>query len=85
MINEAARCLQEDVVDNAGYLDMAMVMGIGFPAFRGGLMRYADEVGIDQIITRLGQLQIDCGDRFTPCDLLLTMADKKETFYGGTI
>ncbi len=84
MINEAARCLQEDVVDNSEYLDMAMVMGTGFPAFRGGLMRYADEIGINQIITRLGQLQSDYGDRFAPSNLLSTMAAKNETFYGGT-
>ena len=83
MINEAARCLQEEVVDNARYLDMAMVMGTGFPPFRGGLMRYADEIGIDQIIRKLKQLQTSNGDRFAPSDLLLTMADKKETFYGG--
>jgi 3-hydroxyacyl-CoA dehydrogenase/enoyl-CoA hydratase/3-hydroxybutyryl-CoA epimerase len=82
MINEAARCLEEEVVDNPGYLDMAMVMGTGFPPFRGGLMRYADEIGIDQIVKRLGRLQTEYGDRFTPCDLLVSMADKKETFYG---
>ena len=84
MINEAARCLQEDVVDNPGYLDMAMVMGTGFPAFHGGLMRYADEIGIDHIRTRLMQLQASSGDRFAPCELLLEMAENKETFYGGT-
>ncbi len=84
MINEAARCLQEDVVDNARYLDMAMVMGTGFPAFRGGLMRYADELGLDQVITKLNRLQADYGDRFAPCELLLTMAANNETFYGGT-
>jgi 3-hydroxyacyl-CoA dehydrogenase / enoyl-CoA hydratase / 3-hydroxybutyryl-CoA epimerase len=84
MINEAARCLEEDVVDNPGYLDMAMVMGTGFPPFRGGLMRYADEIGIDHITIRLGQLQKNYGGRFAPCDLLLSMADTNETFYGGS-
>ena len=86
MINEAARCLEEGVVDNAGYLDMAMVMGTGFPPFRGGLMRYADEIGIHRIITRLGQLQKEYGERFAPCELFAAMANKKESFYanGGT-
>jgi 3-hydroxyacyl-CoA dehydrogenase/enoyl-CoA hydratase/3-hydroxybutyryl-CoA epimerase len=84
MINEAARCLEENVVDNPGYLDMAMVMGTGFPPFHGGLMRYADEIGIEQIVTRLKDLQKLYGDRFAPCDLLLRMADKNERFYGGT-
>lgn len=84
MVNEAARCLEEDVVDNPGYLDMAMVMGTGFPPFRGGLMRHADEIGIKAIVTRLTQLQKLYGDRFAPCDLLLSMAEKNENFYGGT-
>ena len=83
MINEAARCLEEGVVANAGYLDMAMVMGTGFPAFRGGLMRYADELGIDAIVIRLGLLKTTYGSRFTPCDLLLAMDKGHETFYGG--
>ncbi len=85
MINEASRCLEEEVVDNARYLDMAMVLGTGFPAFRGGLMRYADEIGIDKIITKLNELRATYGDRFAPCDLLLDMAYKKKTFYGGVL
>ena len=85
MINEAARCLEEDVVDNPGYLDMAMIMGTGFPPFRGGLMRYADAIGIDQIIADLKQLQKNHGNRFAPCDHLLGMAEKNESFYGGTL
>jgi 3-hydroxyacyl-CoA dehydrogenase/enoyl-CoA hydratase/3-hydroxybutyryl-CoA epimerase len=84
MINEASRCLEEDVVDNPRYLDMAMVMGTGFPPFRGGLMRYADEIGIQAIVARLEQLKKLHGDRFTPCNLLLTMADNNESFYGET-
>ena len=84
MINEAARCLEEGVVDNAGYLDMAMVMGTGFPAFRGGLLRYADELGIDAVVGRLGLLKTTYGSRFAPCDLLLSMDRDHETFYGGS-
>ncbi len=83
MINEAARCLEEHVVDNSGYLDMAMVMGTGFPAFRGGLLRYADQLGVDFIITRLNQFRAAYSQRFAPTDLLLQMAQKKQTFYGG--
>ncbi len=84
MINEAARCLEEEVVSYPRYLDMAMVMGTGFPPFRGGLIRYGDEIGIDRVVTRLKQLQASSGDRFAPCELLVAMAKKQETFYGGT-
>lgn len=81
MVNEAARCLEEKVVANARYLDMAMVLGTGFPAFRGGLLRYADEGGIAEIVTRLLALEKSFGERFRPAALLLKMAEKEKTFY----
>ena len=83
MINEASRCLEEGVVEDVAYLDMAMVMGIGFPPFRGGLMQYADSVGIVQVVESLKRFSTIYGDRFEPSNLLLTMAQKNETFYGG--
>jgi 3-hydroxyacyl-CoA dehydrogenase/enoyl-CoA hydratase/3-hydroxybutyryl-CoA epimerase len=81
MVNEAARCLEENVVSNAQYLDMAMVMGTGFPAFRGGLLRYADSEGLAYIVVRLQLLEKQFGTRFTPATLLLKMAEKNEMFY----
>jgi 3-hydroxyacyl-CoA dehydrogenase/enoyl-CoA hydratase/3-hydroxybutyryl-CoA epimerase len=81
MINEAAMCLQEGVVDNAQYLDMAMVMGTGFPPFRGGLLRYADSLGIQSIVIRLETLAKNYGIRFEPAKLLIDMAKNKKTFY----
>ena len=83
MVNEAARCLEEDVVANARYLDMAMVMGTGFPAFRGGLLRYADSEGLANIVARLGLLKEQFGERFTPAEPLIEMAKNNQTFYGG--
>ena len=82
MINEATRCLEENVVDNVRYLDMAMVMGTGFPAFRGGLMRYADTIGAKIIVESLNKLQKIHGDRFTPSNLLIDMSKTNTTFYG---
>lgn len=81
MVNEAARCLKEGVVDNARYLDMAMVMGTGFPAFRGGLLRYADSEGLESIVTRLRALAKEYGERFEPAALLVEMADSNAKFY----
>jgi len=81
MVNEAARCLEENVVDNAQYLDMAMVMGTGFPAFRGGLLRYADSEGLESIVTRLRKLEAQYGERFTPSKLLVSMVENDERFY----
>lgn len=83
MVNEAALCLEEEVVDNARYLDMAMVMGTGFPAFRGGLLRYADAEGLENIVARLQRLEEEFGTRFKPNKTLVEMAKNTQTFYGG--
>ena len=81
MVNEAAMCLEEKIVENARYLDMAMVMGTGFPPFRGGLLRYADAIGIERIVITLQALSTSYGLRFEPAKLLQEMARDKKTFY----
>lgn len=81
MVNEAAKCLEENVVKNAAYLDMAMIMGTGFPAFRGGVLRYADSYGIENVVKRLQELNKKHGKRFEVSKLLLEMAQQKTKFY----
>lgn len=81
MVNEAARCLEEKIVENPELCDMAMIMGTGFPPFQGGLCRYADQRGIGQVVTRLTELKDNYGSRFEPAPLLVEMAEKKQTFY----
>jgi len=66
MVNEAARCLEEDVVASAGELDLAMIMGTGFPPFRGGLCRWADTQGLGDLELSMQRLAADLGDRFKP-------------------
>lgn len=81
MVNEAAKCLEEGVVKNARHLDMAMIMGTGFPAFRGGVLRYADSFGITEVVVRLQEFNKKCGARFEVSKLLIEMADKNQKFY----
>ena len=81
IINEASRCLQEKIVDKPSYLDMAVIMGIGFPAFRGGVLRYADAVGIDIVVDKMESQAKTHGERFKPSELLLEMKKKKVSFY----
>ena len=81
MVNEAAKCLEEGVVSNPKYLDMAMVMGIGFPPSRGGILRYADHRGISEIVDRLDQLAEESGPRYQPVSMLRTMAREGRKFY----
>jgi 3-hydroxyacyl-CoA dehydrogenase/enoyl-CoA hydratase/3-hydroxybutyryl-CoA epimerase len=82
MINEAARCLEEEIVDDPGTIDVGMIFGTGFPAFRGGLLRYADYIGIGHVVNSLERLSIRLkAERFNPCTYLLKLKEQKETFY----
>jgi len=81
MVNEASRALEEGVVKCAEYLDMAMVMGTGFPPFRGGILAYADERGIQEVVARLYALSNAYGERFEPSELLIAMAKENRVFY----
>jgi 3-hydroxyacyl-CoA dehydrogenase/enoyl-CoA hydratase/3-hydroxybutyryl-CoA epimerase len=83
LINEAAVCLEEGVVREARDLDLAMVLGTGFPPFRGGLLRHADEVGIPIVVDRLTRLADAHGERFRPAGLLREMVRDQRRFYSG--
>ena len=56
MLAEGVRALEERVVASARELDLATVFGMGFPPFRGGLLRYADSVGARALCARLDAL-----------------------------
>lgn len=81
MVNEAARCYEEKVVASASYLDMAMVLGTGFPPFRLGPLRYCDERGIGNVTTRLQGLAKTVGTRFTPAPCLEAMMADGSIFH----
>lgn len=81
MINEASRCLEEKIISRADYLDMALILGIGFPPFQGGLLRYADKVGIKNVVDKLKKLESTNGMRFTPSKLLEKMSTDNSKFY----
>lgn len=66
MVNEAGRCLEEGVVANEDYLDMAMIMGTGFPPFLGGVMGYARKLGFRTVQEKLQRLAEHRGERFAP-------------------
>jgi len=81
MINEAARCLEERVVETPADVDFAMIMGTGFAPFRGGPLRYADALGIEKITGALRVLA-DSGELcFAPCARLLEMSAEHRRFY----
>jgi 3-hydroxyacyl-CoA dehydrogenase/enoyl-CoA hydratase/3-hydroxybutyryl-CoA epimerase len=81
MVNEAAYALEENVVGSPEELDLAMIMGTGFPPFHGGLLRWADSVGCATIRDRLLELQESYGARFKPAPLLDQRAESGERFF----
>jgi len=74
MVNEAARCLDEGVVADAGALDLAMIMGTGFPPFRGGLLRWADGQGLAGLGETMERLATQVAPRFAPSEAFARQA-----------
>ena len=81
MVNEAARILEDGIVEEPGDVDLGMITGTGFPPFRGGLLRWADERGTGQVRERLEAFRAAHGGRFTPAPLLERLADHGRRFY----
>jgi 3-hydroxyacyl-CoA dehydrogenase len=65
MVNEAAMCLEEEVAA-AGDIERALLAGIAFPKERGGLLRYADSLGLDAVLDQLTAFARELGPRFWP-------------------
>ncbi|OGW92253.1 MAG: hypothetical protein A3D28_02680 [Omnitrophica bacterium RIFCSPHIGHO2_02_FULL_63_14] len=81
MINEAARCLDEKVADSAQSVDIGMIMGTGFPPFRGGLLRYADSIGPAAILKDLERFQKEADPkRFEPSEFLRRLGQSNAGF-----
>ncbi|EMM2466399.1 fatty acid oxidation complex subunit alpha FadJ [Raoultella ornithinolytica] len=81
MLNEAARCFDEQVIRGARDGDIGAVFGIGFPPFLGGPFRYMDQLGAGEVVAILQRLAAQYGPRFTPCENLLRMAGQGATFW----
>ncbi|MGH7553841.1 MAG: 3-hydroxyacyl-CoA dehydrogenase NAD-binding domain-containing protein, partial [Longimicrobiales bacterium] len=85
MVNEAARTLADGIVRGAGDVDLGMITGTGFPPFRGGLLRYADSLGLATVLARLEAFAREHGPRFEPAPLLVELARADGTFYESKV
>ena len=81
MINEAARILEAGIVATPGDVDVGMIFGTGFPPFRGGLLKYADTVGIARVVETLQRYERELGPRFAVAPLLQRKASGNGKFY----
>ncbi|WPU63643.1 3-hydroxyacyl-CoA dehydrogenase NAD-binding domain-containing protein [Peredibacter starrii] len=82
MVNEAAYIFADRIVDKASTVDVGMIYGTGFPPFRGGLCKWADQEGLDQIAERLSNFAKDVNqDRYQIAPFLSMMINDKKKFY----
>ncbi|QDS96779.1 3-hydroxyacyl-CoA dehydrogenase NAD-binding domain-containing protein [Adhaeretor mobilis] len=80
MLLEATRVLEDGVAHSVADVDLALIFGIGFPPFRGGLFFWADHVGAAKILEQLGEYQ-ELGKRYEPTDFLKKTAEGDGKFY----
>ena len=80
MVNEAARCLEENVVASPEDADYGMILGTGFPAWRGGPLRFAENFSIKKLVEEMERLA-RTNEKYTPCELLRKHAQEGTKFY----
>jgi 3-hydroxyacyl-CoA dehydrogenase/enoyl-CoA hydratase/carnithine racemase len=80
-INEAAYMIEEGICDRPQDMDLAMIYGTGFPPYRGGILRYADALGLKNVHKKLTELEGKYGVRCKPAKLIADMAKSGKTFY----
>ncbi|WP_416306555.1 fatty acid oxidation complex subunit alpha FadB [Neptunicella sp. SCSIO 80796] len=81
MANEAIRCLEEGIVDSAAEADIALLYGLGFPPFRGGIFRYIETIGLSNFVT-LADKYADLGPIYQISDGLRDMAASGKSYFG---
>ncbi len=82
MVNEAAYIFADKIVDKAATVDVGMIYGTGFPPFRGGLCKWADQEGLDQIAERLNNFSKEVSsERYQMAPFLSMMINDKKKFY----
>ncbi|TLM78724.1 fatty acid oxidation complex subunit alpha FadB [Microbulbifer harenosus] len=81
MATELARCLEEGIVDSPAEADMALIYGIGFPPFRGGIFAWLDSIGLDNFV-KMAEKYSDLGELYKPTEGMREMAANGKTYYG---
>ncbi|MCM0614095.1 enoyl-CoA hydratase/isomerase family protein [Marinobacter sediminum] len=81
MINEGAKILEEGIADRSLDIDIVWIYGYGFPAYRGGPMFWADQIGLDTILNAVEKYYDDTGsEQWKPSALLKRLVSEGKTF-----
>jgi len=81
LVNEAAKCLEDEIIADPVVGDIGLVFGTGFAPFRGGPFRYLDQVGVGSYVDMMNSLTDKYGPQFEPCQLLKDHAATEKKFY----
>lgn len=85
MLNEAAACLHEKIIDDQDLLDAGMIFGTGFAPFRGGPIQYAKTRGVVNVVSELERFSKEYGERFKPFAGWALIAEKEKSKSNGEI
>ena len=80
MCIESARCVEDNIVGTAIEADMGLILGLGYPAFRGGALRYVDSLGVSKFC-EIAQKYSDMGELYTPTEAMSQKGAAGETYY----
>ncbi|WP_409020631.1 3-hydroxyacyl-CoA dehydrogenase NAD-binding domain-containing protein [Brevundimonas vesicularis] len=75
VVNEGARILEEGIALRASDVDVALILGYGWPVWTGGPLFWADTVGLDRVVAGLKRLEARYGSAYAPSDLLVRLAE----------
>jgi 3-hydroxyacyl-CoA dehydrogenase len=79
LVNEGLKIVEEGIAQRPGDIDVVYVYGYGFPAWRGGPMHYADEVGLEKVLSRINEFRQRFGDHWAPAPLLVQLVEEDLT------
>jgi len=79
-VNEACRILEEGKAYRASDIDVMWLHGFGFPRYRGGLMYWADGIGVKNVYAQIASWHQQYGDRWAPSRLLRELAETNTPF-----
>lgn len=80
LVNEGAKILEEGFALRSVDIDIVYLYGYGFPAYRGGPMKYADLVGLGKVYERICEFEKQHGELWKPAPLLERLAKEGSTF-----
>jgi 3-hydroxyacyl-CoA dehydrogenase/enoyl-CoA hydratase/3-hydroxybutyryl-CoA epimerase/enoyl-CoA isomerase len=80
MLMESSRCLEDNIVETPIEVDMGLIYGLGFPPFRGGIFRWADTIGLNEIIQRSEKYKA-LGKVYEPTEQIMKMAKDEKLFH----